>query len=50
VHVLTDPAGDTYDNHRPHAPGETVTLPDSLGAKVSLDVEQILRAGQKKAG
>ncbi|WP_330338208.1 Uma2 family endonuclease [Streptomyces sp. NBC_00557] len=50
VHVLTDPAGDTYENHRPHAPGETVTLPDSLGAKVSLDVEHILRAGQKKAG
>jgi hypothetical protein len=50
LHVLTDPAGDTYDNHRPHAPGETVTLPDSIGAKVTLDVERILRAGQKKAG
>ncbi|MEU2439402.1 Uma2 family endonuclease [Streptomyces rubradiris] len=32
-----------------HAPGETVTLPDSVGAEVALDVEQIIRAGQKKS-
>ncbi|AJE42137.1 Uma2 family endonuclease [Streptomyces nodosus] len=48
LHVLTDPAGDTYENHRVHAPGEIVALPDTIGAKVSLDVGQILRAGQKK--
>jgi hypothetical protein len=32
-----------------HAPGETVTLPDSVGADVALDVEQIIKAGQKKS-
>lgn len=50
LHVLTDPAGNTYENHRPYAPGETVTLPDSLGARVTLDVAEILKAGQQKAG
>ncbi len=33
LHVLTEPVGDTYENHRPHAPGEIVTLPDSIGAR-----------------
>lgn len=50
VHVLTDPTGSEYTNHRPHAPGEIVTLPDSVGAKVTLDVDEILKAGQPKAG
>jgi Uma2 family endonuclease len=49
LHVLTDPTGNTYENHRPYAPGETVTLPDSIGAKVTLDVAEILKAGQQKA-
>ncbi|MEV5148257.1 Uma2 family endonuclease [Streptomyces sp. NPDC052727] len=49
LHVLTEPAGNEYTNHRVHAPGETVTLPDSIGAEVALDVEQIIKAGQKKA-
>ncbi|MER5751724.1 Uma2 family endonuclease [Streptomyces sp. NPDC002088] len=48
LHVLTDPVGDTYENHRPHAPGEIVALPDSIGAKVTLDVTEILKAGQRK--
>jgi Uma2 family endonuclease len=48
LHVLTDPAGSTYENHRPHAAGELVTLPDSVGAKVTLDVAEILRAGQPR--
>ncbi|MFI6371916.1 Uma2 family endonuclease [Streptomyces sp. NPDC050546] len=48
LHVLTDPAGSTYENHRPHAPGELVTLPDSIGAKVTLEVAEILKAGQPK--
>ncbi|MFD4562061.1 Uma2 family endonuclease [Streptomyces sp. NPDC058469] len=48
LHVLTDPAGDEYATHRLHAPGELVTLPDSLGAKVTLDVAEILKAGQPK--
>ncbi|NUR00621.1 MAG: Uma2 family endonuclease [Streptomyces sp.] len=49
LHVLTDPAGGKYQYHRPHTPGEIVVLPDSIGAKVSLDVDQILKAAQKKA-
>ncbi|MGW5614651.1 Uma2 family endonuclease [Streptomyces sp. NPDC003877] len=48
LHVLTDPVGSGYENHRPHAPGVLVTLPDSIGAKVTLDVAEILRAGQPK--
>ncbi|MET7680194.1 Uma2 family endonuclease [Streptomyces sp. NPDC005423] len=50
IHVLTNPAKDEYANHRVHAPGEQVTLPDSLGAKVTLDVSEILKAGQPHAG
>ncbi|RZB13480.1 Uma2 family endonuclease [Streptomyces sp. F001] len=49
LHVLTDPAGSEYANHRVHAPGETVTLPETIGAEVTLDVEQIIKAGQPKA-
>ncbi|MER7178039.1 Uma2 family endonuclease [Streptomyces hyaluromycini] len=48
LHVMTDPTGDEYANRRVHAPGEVVTLPDSIGAKVTLDVDQILKAGQPK--
>ncbi|TLS44529.1 Uma2 family endonuclease [Streptomyces montanus] len=48
VHVLTSPTQDEYANHRVHAPGELVTLPDSIGAKVTLDVAEILAAGQPK--
>jgi hypothetical protein len=50
LHVLTDPDGSEYGNHRVHAPGETVTLPGTIGAEVTLDVEQIITAGQRKAG
>ncbi|MEU5310530.1 Uma2 family endonuclease [Streptomyces sp. NPDC021562] len=49
VHVLAEPDGEKYEHHRPYSPGETVTLPDSIGAKVTLDVDQILKAAQKKA-
>ncbi|MFI8217687.1 Uma2 family endonuclease [Streptomyces sp. NPDC085932] len=48
LRVLTDPVGSGYENHRPHAPGELVTLPDSIGAKVTLDVGEILKAGQAR--
>ncbi|MFJ9249263.1 Uma2 family endonuclease [Streptomyces sp. NPDC101776] len=48
LHVLTEPAKDEYASHRIHAPGELVTLPDTLGAKVTLDVAAILNAGQPK--
>ncbi|MFG3658243.1 Uma2 family endonuclease [Streptomyces sp. NPDC047706] len=49
LHVLTEPAGSEYANHRVHAPGETITLPETIGAEVTLDVEQIIKAGQRKA-
>ncbi|WP_406474167.1 Uma2 family endonuclease [Streptomyces sp. NBC_01615] len=48
LHVLTEPTRDEYATHRIHAPGEVVTLPDSLGAKVTLDVAEILEAGRPK--
>lgn len=46
LQVLTDPTQDGYTTCRVHAPGEIVALPDSIGAKVTLDVAQILEAGQ----
>lgn len=49
LHVLTTPTGDDYESHRPHSPGEVVTLPKSIGAEVTLDVAEILKAGQPKA-
>ncbi|QES49775.1 hypothetical protein DEJ50_20105 [Streptomyces venezuelae] len=48
LHVLTDPVQDKYDNYRVHAPGEVVTLPESIGAKVTLDVEAVLAAARRK--
>ncbi|CAL9559616.1 hypothetical protein SUDANB176_04617 [Streptomyces sp. enrichment culture] len=48
LHVLTDPAGDEYRIHRPHVPGEFVTLPDSVGVRVTTDVTEVLRAGEAK--
>jgi Uma2 family endonuclease len=48
LHVLTDPAESDYATHRVHAPGEFVALPDSIGAKVTLDVSEILAAGRPK--
>lgn len=48
VHVLTDPVAGGYDTHRVHAPGEQITLPDSIGAEVTLDVTELLAAGQRK--
>jgi Uma2 family endonuclease len=48
LHVLTDPIASEYDKHQVHAPGQQVTLPDTIGAKVTLDVTAILAAGQMK--
>ncbi|MFG2350543.1 Uma2 family endonuclease [Streptomyces phaeochromogenes] len=48
LHVLTDPITNEYDKHQVHAPGQQITLPDSIGAKVTLDVAEILAAGQPK--
>ncbi|MGW3630699.1 Uma2 family endonuclease [Streptomyces sp. NPDC005122] len=49
LHVLTEPLGDEYAGHRVHAPGELAVLPDSIGAKVTLDVNEVLKAGQPTA-
>ncbi|MGV9389780.1 Uma2 family endonuclease [Streptomyces olivaceus] len=49
LHVLTDPDCADYYTHRVHSPGEIVTLPDSLGAEVTLDVAEILAAGRPKS-
>ncbi|MCF3133918.1 Uma2 family endonuclease [Streptomyces olivochromogenes] len=49
LHVLTDPAGDGYESHRPYSPGEVVTLPAAIGADVTLDVDAILKAGRTEA-
>ena len=49
LHVLTEPAGVEYENHRPHSPGEIVTLPSGIGSQVTLNVGEILKAGQPNA-
>ncbi|MGW0574731.1 Uma2 family endonuclease [Streptomyces sp. NPDC002920] len=48
LHVLTNPTQDEYATHRVHSPGELVTLPDSIGAQVKLDVTEILGTGRLK--
>ncbi len=48
LHVLTDPVDSEYATHRFHSPGQQVTLPASIGAKVTLDVAEILTAGRAK--
>ncbi|MFF3782660.1 Uma2 family endonuclease [Streptomyces sp. NPDC001933] len=49
VHVLTEPMGGGYDSHEVYAPGQTVTLPESIGAPVTLDVDELVRAGRPRA-
>ncbi|MFE3940519.1 Uma2 family endonuclease [Streptomyces sp. NPDC059118] len=49
VHVLTEPMGGGYDSHQVYAPGQTVTLPESIGAPVTLDVDQLVQAGRPRA-
>ncbi|MGW5868008.1 Uma2 family endonuclease [Streptomyces sp. NPDC055239] len=46
LHALTNPSGDEYTTHQVHAPGQLLTLPDSIGAKVTLDVTEVLTAGR----
>ncbi|GGR53842.1 MULTISPECIES: Uma2 family endonuclease [Streptomyces] len=46
IHLLTSPVADRYQNHGIHTPGELVTLPESVGGKVALDVTRLLQAGQ----
>ncbi|AIA05661.1 Uma2 family endonuclease [Streptomyces noursei] len=42
LHVLTEPIEDGYAMHHIHVPGAKVTLPESIGAEVTLDVTQVL--------
>lgn len=49
VHVLTEPMGGGYESHQVYAPGQTVTLPESIGAPVTLDVAELIRAGRPRA-
>ncbi|MGD3107893.1 Uma2 family endonuclease [Streptomyces sp. YGL11-2] len=42
LHVLTEPMEDGYAMHRIHVAGDKVTLPESIGAEVTLDVTQVL--------
>ncbi|MFE7142645.1 Uma2 family endonuclease [Streptomyces sp. NPDC057644] len=48
VHVLTEPLPAGYDRHEVYAPGQQAPLPGSIGAEVSLDVDEIVRAGSPK--
>ncbi|MGW3654336.1 Uma2 family endonuclease [Streptomyces sp. NPDC005151] len=48
VHVLTEPIADGYDSHQVYAPGQQATLPASIGAEVTLDVADLLGAGQRR--
>ncbi|MFF8913695.1 Uma2 family endonuclease [Streptomyces sp. NPDC015032] len=49
MHVLTEPVSGGYDSHQVYAPGQTVTLPDSIGAPVTLDVAELIQAGRPRA-
>ncbi|WP_405389317.1 Uma2 family endonuclease [Streptomyces sp. NBC_01102] len=49
VHVLTEPVGGEYNSHEVYAPGQTAELPDSIGAKVTLDVAELVKAGRPRA-
>ncbi|MCD9902797.1 Uma2 family endonuclease [Streptomyces sp. MT29] len=48
VHVLTEPLPGGYDRHEVYAPGQEAPLPASIGAELSLDVDDIVRAGRPK--
>ncbi|MFI2368305.1 Uma2 family endonuclease [Streptomyces sp. NPDC018833] len=49
VHVLTAPIANEYDSHEVYAPGQRLTLPDSIGAEVELDVAELLKAGERRS-
>ncbi|MFF1694265.1 Uma2 family endonuclease [Streptomyces sp. NPDC058257] len=50
LHTLMDPSGGEYTTHQVHAPGQLVTLPESIGAKITLDVAEVLDAGKPAQG
>ncbi|WP_031508514.1 Uma2 family endonuclease [Streptomyces megasporus] len=45
VHVLTEPEYGEYRVHAVHPPGESFTLPASVGAEVTLEVDRVLGLG-----
>ncbi|MFC9248982.1 Uma2 family endonuclease [Streptomyces sp. NPDC057136] len=48
VRVLTEPVGGTYDRHEAYAPGQQAVLPVSIGAEVTLDVAELVKASQSR--
>ncbi|MFH8397434.1 Uma2 family endonuclease [Streptomyces anulatus] len=48
VHVLTEPLPAGYDRHEVYAPGQQAPLPASIGTEVSLNVDELVRAGRPK--
>ncbi|WP_368732990.1 Uma2 family endonuclease [Streptomyces alkaliphilus] len=42
VVLLTDPREDGYRTRSVHRPGETLVLPESIGAKIEIDVDTLL--------
>ncbi|MCX4758075.1 Uma2 family endonuclease [Kitasatospora purpeofusca] len=44
VMVLTDPQGGEYRVHAVHHPGQSFALPESIGAAVTLSVDEVLAA------
>ncbi|MCM2412526.1 Uma2 family endonuclease [Streptomyces sp. RKAG290] len=49
VHVLTEPQAGTYDSHEVYAPGQEAPLPGSIGAEVTLDVADLVKAGRPRS-
>lgn len=49
VHVLTEPVGGEYNSHEVYALGRAAVLPDSIGAKVTLDVAELVAASRPRA-
>jgi Uma2 family endonuclease len=49
LHVLTDPTGCTYDSHEIYAPGQSAVLPASIGADMTLDVAELVKAGRPRS-
>ncbi|MFI6770653.1 Uma2 family endonuclease [Streptomyces sp. NPDC050355] len=48
LHVLTEPIEDGYAVHHIHMAREKVTLPESIGAEVTLDVAQVLEDARRR--
>ncbi|MGC5343112.1 Uma2 family endonuclease [Streptomyces sp. DT171] len=48
LHVLTEPMSSDYAGHEVYAAGQKLVLPASIGAEVTLDVEELLRAGRPR--